>query len=554
MAESFGKDLDNLVARQLFAPLPRREFLRRAMILGLSLTTAGAVLEACGGGTAAAVNLKKTLVYAQAWTPLTFDPARMNGSELVYGTQFYQALVRYVPSKGGIIGQLATKWSVSSDATELTFNLNPNAKFSTGNPVTANDVKFSLERLWNIQSPLSNVVKGYQTIDAVDAHTVKITLQAPDASYLVKLSGPQCGIFDSQVAMQNGAVSDSSAPTADKALDFFNKQSIGSGPFMFASYVPNTSVTIMRNPKYWGATPALDKVIIQNVPDAASQRQLLERGDIDIAAGLDFATAKDMTSDSGITIQYAKGTTNVTILFMTDSPNLSAALSNNLVRQAVVQSIDYDGLKLLANGHADIPATSIPVGLAGCCGVQPMTQNLAQAKQLLAQGGYPNGFDVTFAYGAVIGYGVDQTLIATKLQSDLARVGIKLNLKPYGPGPSFLNDYRAAILSMGISGIGGVCDPDAFVGDIWVSSHNFVTHRLHFADPAIDSLYPQSLSTTGSARQAVYDQLQKIFQQDAAVKALLQPDAILASSSKVHGYIFLPETIGTDFSLISVEA
>jgi peptide/nickel transport system substrate-binding protein len=497
----------------------------------------------------------QTLVYAVSTLSFEggFDPHRMNSGQLTWAAAMYDTLVRQDPADvSKIAPSLATSWEANSDNTVFTFHLRKDVVFSTGNPLTAADVKFSLDRLWAIQSPVSTILSTYKSIDVVDTYTVRFTTKSPDASFLVRLAGPQCGILDSSIAKSHGALSEGSAvPTADTALSFFNTPtSIGSGPFMLGSYVPNDRVILVRNPKYWGARPALDKVIIQLVPETATQSQLLQAGSIDIATGLDFATSAQLEKASGVNVSYAKSTTNMVVLFMTASKDVSAPLSNKVVRQAVQRAIDYDGLMQLANGHASKPATTIPVGLLGCCGIPAVKQDLDKAKSLLASAGYANGFDVTFSYANQIRFNVNFQLIAAKIQSDLARVGIRVTLSPYGTETEFLTKYRAAVLQMGISGIGGFSDPDAFVGDIWVSSHNFVTKRLWFKSDAIDSLYPQSLSTSGAAREAIYTQLQGMFQDEAAVEGVIQPDFILASRSSVSGYQYRPQSF-VDFSTIS---
>src|SRR4029077_9064760 len=128
-----------------------------------------------------------------------------------------------------------------------------------------------------------------------DAYTVQITTGAPDAALMAKLSAPDAAIYDSKTAIANGATSDSNAISTDKAEAYFNApNTLGSGPYLLKSYTPNVEMDLERNPSFWGPAPSLDKVILKNIPDATTQRQLLERGDIDIAGNFDFATAQQL--------------------------------------------------------------------------------------------------------------------------------------------------------------------------------------------------------------------------------------------------------------------
>lgn len=512
------------------------------------------VLQACANSTS--TNLRKTLVVGQPFDVASLDPHRMNEHTTVQAEgQMYETLLHLDPNDPSrLIPGLALTWTANADLTVFTFNLRKNAVFSTGNPVTADDVKFSLDRLWNLQASPAFIMTDYKSIDVIDPYTVRITKVSPDAAFLAKMTFTMCAIIDSKVAKEHGAVSDITAITADKAEAFFNTPtSIGSGPYMFGSYAPNDRMVLVRNPKYWGPAPAIDKIILQSVPEVAAERQLLESGSIDIATGIDYPTASQLEQNKGINISYVP-TLSFIYLFMTASPQISKPLSNPLVRQAVERAIDYKGILALANGHAQRPPTTIALGMAGADTVPPIQENLDEAKQLLAQAGYPNGFEVPFPYGQSIDYNIDRGLVATKLQSDLARVGIKLDLQPLS-GTAALEKFRSGTMPFGISGWDpDYVDPDTYVGTMWASPVNFLTKRLHYKNPAVDQLWLQSLSTSGAARVQVYKQLQEIFQKDAVLQALIQPDFIMASSDKVSGYKFGFEQRVFDFSTVSIRA
>jgi peptide/nickel transport system substrate-binding protein len=526
---------------------------------GSSTSLAAAILalvvavSACGG---AQPSSKKggTLVYAIPFSVASLDPHRENEdtTSIVIG-QVYDTLVHVNPDQPTKLDPgLASNWEANSDNTTFTLHLRKNAVFSTGNPVTADDVKFSLDRLWNLQASPSFIMQGVKSVDVVDPFTVRITTAAPDGALLNKLSFTMTAIIDSKAAKEQGATSDAQAATTDKAEAYFNAvHTLGSGPFMISAYVPNDQFVLVRNPHYWGSKSGPDKVILKDIPDSTTQRQLLERGDIDIAAAIDYATAEQLRNTSGLKIGYAHSL-NLIYLFMTGSPAVSAPLSNKLVHQAVAHAIDYGSILKLASGHAQQPPTTIPLGLLGADTVSPPKYDVALAKQLMAQAGYAAGFEVPFTYANEVKYNIDCNLLAQILQSNLAQIGIKLDLKPVTED-EFFAKFRSRNDPFGFSfWTPDYVDPDDYTGPFWASDVNFLTRRLQWKNPAVDALYPKSLSTTGQERIEVYRQLQKLFQDDPVMIGLIQPDYVLAYRNRVSGFKLIWELRMYDFSRVTL--
>ena len=391
-----------------------------------------------------------------------------------------------------------------------------------------------------------------KSVDVVDAYTVQITTGAPDAALMAKLSAPDAAIYDSKVAMANGATSDSNAISTDKAEAYFNTpNTLGSGPFLLQSYTPNVEMDLVRNPNFWGPAPSLDKVILKNIPDATTQRQLLERGDIDIAGNFDFATAQQLVGESGINVSFFPSP-NMIYFFMNTSADVSKPLSSQLVRQAVAHAIDYNGLLQLANGHARRMPTTIPLGLPGADTVQATQTNLTLAKQEMAQAGYPNGFEVKLVFPQTTLLGIDMSLVAAKVQSDLAQIGIKLDLQP-STLTEFLTFYRSHNDPIGVSyNTPDYVDTDDFVATYWTTEAAHFAPRVHLNDPTIEQLYPQSLAATGDARVQIYKQMQQEMQANPVFFGLLQPDFISAYRTRVKGLKFGWSAQTFDMTKVSV--
>jgi len=525
---------------------------------GRFLVSAAALVIAasgCAGGTQQTASKSGgTLVYAVPFSVASLDPHRENEdtTSIMIG-QVYDTLVHVdpdVPTK--LDPGLATSWDANSDNTVFTFHLRTNAGFSNGNPVTADDVKFSLDRLWNLQASPSFIMQGVKSVDVVDPHTVRLTTAASDGALLDKMSFTMTAIIDSKTAQAQGATSDAQAATTDKAEAYFNAvHTLGSGPFMLSLYSPNDQFVLVRNPHYWGSKTGVDKVIIKDIPDSTTERQLLERGDIQIAGAIDYATAQQLANESGIKIGYAHSL-NLIYLFMTGSPQVSAPLSNKLVHQAISHAIDFQSILKLASGHAQQPPTTIPLGLLGADTVSPPKHDVNLAKQLMAQAGYGNGFEVPFTYANEVKYNIDCNLLAQILQANLAQIGIKLDLKPVTED-EFFAKFRSRQDPIGFSfWTPDYVDPDDYTGPFWDSDVNFLTHRLQWHNPDVDALYPKSLSTTGQERIQVYKQLQELFQQDPVMIGLIQPDYVLAYRDKVHGFKLVWELRMHDFSPVTL--
>lgn len=502
-----------------------------------------------------------TLIYAQPndYACTTLDPGKADCG-FVYSSQIYQHLVFIHKSPSGqlsIVPQLATSWSHNAHFTSYTFHLRHNAYFvdvengqivSHDHQVTSADVKFSLLRLWYLQTELSNEMNGFKNIQTPDPYTVIVNLKSPDVTFLIRMSAAQSMIYDSKQISAHGGLEDASAETADKAQAYFDTgASAGSGPYYLSSYVPNDTLVLKRNPYYWGPAPKLETIVIKDIPDVATEKQLLDSGSVDIAQSIDLQTAEAMKNDPGVTVKFDSGALDYTELFMNNRPQF-VHYHNKLVRQAIFWALDYKGMLALDGGHAVNMPTVIPQGVFACCGVAGYHQDIAKAKALLAKAGYPHGFSDKLSYHTETDEWGPESLLAQKVQSDLARIGIKLTLVPYGDD---YDDVKAAgKIGFGVDGWGGIADPDQFFADQYVSSFNYLTKRLGFHDPRIDALYPKSLATTGKQRLKIYDQLQKYALDDAIVIGIIQPDAALTYRSNVHGYQYLPEEYQTDLSAI----
>ncbi len=256
----------NLHREEIAQMRAKRNVMRLLAITALSLA---AVLLAVGGS-AQAQSRQETLIIAR-----NIDDYVTNDVHKTYeytsnilDTAAYDTLVTVdAPDFTKIQPRLATSWTVSPDGTTYTFKLRPGVKFTSGNPLTANDVRFSLRRLKNLKDNPSFFMDPVKDIQVVDDLTVRIVLAGPDASFLAALAAVPCGIADSKVVMAKGGTDADDAKDKDKATEWLNNQSEGSGPYKLVSFTKNVEAVLERNAGYWGKKPYFAKVIVKHVPE-----------------------------------------------------------------------------------------------------------------------------------------------------------------------------------------------------------------------------------------------------------------------------------------------
>lgn len=403
----------------------------RALVLGLSLL----LLAGVGVG---ANPVSVVGVVDADWR--TMDPGH---SYEPYG-QFildvvYDRLVGMSIRDGSIYPRLATEWTVSEDGLTYTFRLRDDVKFSTGNPLDAHDVVFSFTRLKNMKGNPSFLADNIATVSASDDYTVVITLHAPEGAFLTKLSEPTFGVLDSAVVRAQGGTDAPDAAQSDKATDWLNENSAGSGPYVVKNWVIKDEMIIERNPNYWGEAPQVDRFIFKEVEDPNTQALQLRAGDVDLAFALTADQIPLVQGQRGVKLIDGAGF-YIVFLLMNEDVAIGGPMADEQVRQAVRAAIDYDGLAQLFGAGSITPHSFIQVGFAGAL-PSGRTRDVARAKQLMAEAGYADGFDVELEVATLIVSGVDLVTAAQKVQQDLSEIGIRVTLKPAEVGIS-LPRYR----------------------------------------------------------------------------------------------------------------
>ncbi|MCW2783364.1 MAG: transporter substrate-binding protein [Marmoricola sp.] len=358
-----------------------------------------------------------TLVYERQADTLSLDPItprNANGdtvsTELIFG-----GLVRSDPTgkTDNLVGGDADKWEESTDGKTYTFHIRPGVKFSNGDPVTAADVKFTLDRFGDpkINQALSSLAVGYGSTKVVDASTVQVKLKVPVASFLYNISIYPAFVVPKALVQKQGAA--------------FFKHPVGTGPFMVKEFVRGSHIVFVRNPYYWEkGKPYLDTVRANFASDSNSRMLAVKSGDAQIADGVPFSQINSLKADPKLRVQSAK----VPLLIGMWFNHKRKPLADLKVRQAMQYALNRDEInKGIFRGVGTIPNSVIaPLKFdAPDSQVQPYRYDLAKAKALMAASGFPKGFSTTLQYPAGYDYYKQLGLL---MQQEYAAIGIKVKL------------------------------------------------------------------------------------------------------------------------------
>jgi peptide/nickel transport system substrate-binding protein len=497
---------------------------------------------------------ERVLVIGHAEITEAYDPAHaFNPTSGMINRVAYDTLVTFPAADAGSIEpRLATSWSISDDGLVYTFHLRDDVAFVSGNPLRAEDVAFSFNRLKNVRAQPSFLADIIGSIDVVDERTVAITLTSVRPSFLAELANSAFSVTDAEVVRANGGTDAENAAEADGARAYLNQTSAGTGPYVLESWSPQDRTVLVRNPGYRGEQPYFDRIIVVNIPEAATQRVALVSGDIDLATDLtpDQVVALQGNPDIGIFLGPGRWTH---FLLMNRDPDVGGPMANPLVAQAVRHALDYQGYRDLWAGSVT-PGSNMWVGLAGAYGQdRSMTRDLDRARALMAEAGYPNGFEVTLEYPDMTFAGVSLSTNAQKIQADLAQIGIVVRLLP-GEVQVALEGYRNGRQGFGYWFWGpDKLDPVDFLE--FLPGGKVATERARWTEGMVDAdvlalIGQAKVETDAAVRGELFAQLQDFAQEGSAFAPFNVPAVQTAFRADIRGYLWHPQW-GLDLALLS---
>ncbi|HWU19781.1 MAG TPA: ABC transporter substrate-binding protein [Devosia sp.] len=402
--------------------MDRRTVLKGALMAGVS----AAVLSYAGSGFAATP--PDQLVIAMNMASMRgLDPHDLNQFESAeVAANLYDRLIELSQDNlSAPLPSIAESWTISEDGKTFTFKIRTGVTFHSGNALTAKDVEWSLRRL--VKRGLAPSVDLRQwgfTADNVDS-----LINATDDTTLV-LETPE--VWNSNLILYSLASFSTSildtAFLADKDKDgdlggeFLQTNDAGSGPYSLRTWRANDILIAEAHENYWRGAPKMRRVVLRHIMESSAQRLQLEAGDVDIATRLSSTDLTQLEVGGQVIVQKTPGFG----FYYLALNQKNEVLANPKVREAFRYLIDYDGL---ANGvmkyYGIKQQTIVPSGLIGSLDENPYSLNVAKAKELLAEAGYPNGFSMTYLANP----GTPEGDLAQSLQANAAEAGITLNLQ-----------------------------------------------------------------------------------------------------------------------------
>lgn len=424
--------------------MDRQEFIRRASVLGLSMSAIGVALGAFGGaapafgGTAApAGSVGGRLRVGIIPPPVAagLDPHLYNNvGDLQTGGINGEFLTRATPSLT-LLPELATSWKPNRNATRWTYKLRPGVKFQSGQAFNADSVVATYRRLTDPKSGSQalSAFKGVLSpagVRKIDNLTVEFRLDAPTASfpYLTSSTTYQAILLP-----------------ADYKIGTYEKTPQTTGAFRLSSYNPGVGAKYDRNPDWWGGRAPLDGIDVRYYSDDAAVVSALLGRQVDLVGQVNFATGRALFTSPNVQIFNARGSTHRQVPMRVDAKN---PLKDARVRQAMALTLDRPAIiKTLFNNLADLGNDSpfAPVYPSTDRSVPQRKKNLARAKQLMAQAGFPRGFKVTLTTQRL----GEIPQLAQIIQRSVKAIGIDMRLNILTPTAYFAGSQEGPPLGWG---------------------------------------------------------------------------------------------------------
>lgn len=506
-----------------------------------------AVLALVAAGPAQAATPKDGLVIADFIDDMiSLDPAEVfEFSAAEAQAQIYDRLVTYPPDDvSKLEGLVAESWSVSDDGRTVTFKIRPGIKFHSGNPLTAEDVAFSLQRVVKLNLSPGFILTQFgftpenmaETIKATDASTVVLTLDKPYAPtfLLYCLTAGVGSVVDKKLVLEH-------EKDGDLGNGWLKTNSAGSGPFRLRAWKPNESVTYDANPDYWRGAPKFKRVVTRHIPERATQRLLLEKGDIDIARKLSPEDLQAVAANPDVRVVQAPKGAIWYLGLNQKNPNLAKPE----VREAMKYLVDYEALTgTILKGSAAVHQSFLPAGFLGAIGDKPYKLDVPRAKELLARAGLPDGFQVTMDTRN----NSPTKDLAQAIQASMAQAGIRIEIIP-ADNKQTLTKYRARQHDIYI----GQWGPD--YQDPHTNADTFASNPDNADDAKSKPLawrnawdIPEMTKATQAAvlerdaakRAATYEELQREHQKVSPFVIFAQEIENIAQRANVKGMIWGP--------------
>ncbi len=499
------------------------------MTVGRKLLTTALLssLAAIPGGPAAAETPRDTFVMAMAIDAInTLDPGRLGeavGDEVINNVCDGIVLLD-TSSDAKVVPGLAESWTVSEDGMTITFKLR-DTKHPSGNAVTASDAVWTFNRTLSINTINAGTLREYglgadraaEAFTAPDERTLVIKLNKPYPTnfILANIFATRAAfILDKKEMAKHYKAEDPFMKGDEKSPGWLNTNSACAGAYKLRSWTFNDSIILERNDNYWQGAPTMRRVIIKQLQEAGAQFLQLKGGDLDAARNLNPEGIEGVLADKNLKLASALRQTMHYATFNT----LDKAFAEPKVRLAFRYLVDYDALAKSVMRHEGIARASlVPLEAFGALDEkegQPFKLDLAKAKQLITEAGFPNGFKKEFLFPP----NFPNPEVAQHIQANAAKIGIELSLQAMAGAQLFpkmrQRGFEMAMLNWNVV----PADGHAFVSRLAMNPDNspnlppsnMASWWSAYFDPKVNEMGEKALFERNEQRRiALYHEIQR---------------------------------------------
>lgn len=500
--------------------------------------TAIALLASASG-----VSAQQTLVVAAPQTPTGFDGDIPKVATRQMIVQANESLVRFKRVQGAdgrtqldptqVEGNLAESWTVSPDGKTYVFKLRQGVKSAWGNEMKADDIVWSLERAWTIKRTsffLYNLI-GVAEFRKTGDYEVTIAMKQPTRLLLPMLTMYFPTLHDKTQVLKHATADD---PFGNKYID---QNLVGFGAYYIDSYKPGEQVVLRANPNYFRGKPYYDRVIYREVPSLSNRVALLKTGQVQWLEDTPLKQVADLKRDRTVKVESVTGTQPAAVKFnMGIKP-----FDDRRVREAVMLATDFDSFNKSVFEGLGVPVTSIvpPTVPGHVAAFKRPGRDVAKAKALLSEAGYPNGIDLPYLYAGTYWW---MEPVSIQLRSQLAEAGIRLNIQRI-PDPEFVNRGLIKTRDMPMFPSGDatfVLDP---VFTAWIFAFNSgVANRNAYKNDEVEKLIGAALTELDEGkRNDLIARTQRLHAADNDWLYLYYPGIHQVMNPCIRGWVWHPD-------------
>jgi len=450
----------------------------------------------------------------------SFDPIDSTANLAIWTLlNMFDQLVRLSPSGDGIEPGIATDWTISEDGKTYVFNLRDDVKFHNGAPLTAEDVKFSLDRARGDESNWNWMYPAIQSVEVTGEHQVTIKLNQPYQPLLSTLALASSSIVPKQVMEEKGK-------------EYFANNPVGSGPFMLESWQRGQKIVLKKNPDYWQkGKPYLDGVEFLQVPEDTAKIFMLQAKELDISSNVPFSSLPQLEADPSLQVLVAPFARLDMIPINTERE----PFNNVKIRQAMNYAINKEEIiNAVLMGHGEVATSYLPKVMYYNDQLEGYPYNPEKAKQLMAESSRPNGFKATLTINA--GSDINsQTAVIIKEQ--LKEIGIELEIQQLEPGvvDEMHSSKKYDLITTYYSS--DIIDPDEITMFGAAPSGGTGAYYTGYQNEELDKLaYAAQQEQDETKRKEMYFELQRMFSEDAPFIFLYHMPNSYVLQKNVHGF------------------